>query len=300
MNLLSNALKFTSSGYVSLCATLREDFIIITVEDTGCGIPASFLPRLFEPYKQAQSRVGTQRGTGLGLSIIKKLLSKMGGKVTVTSEYAESNEPVPENIGSVFTLSIPATVSSPTPQLPLILEIPTVAMLVTRDDTRSIKGHQDAWRQFGWEIILFESPEELNGPHFDYVWADALQLGSNLPLLKELLARQEYTVIVPYRSEAALRELPGIKTASHFVPMHKPLLWHSFEDNIALSKQVSTRSSSQLVRFAPAVDYVSSSSYNNKGLRLRKGSDKMTVLMVDDNPVLMPPHVCGQVLIFAD
>ncbi|KAL8868472.1 MAG: hypothetical protein Q9174_004968, partial [Haloplaca sp. 1 TL-2023] len=66
MNLLSNALKFTSSGYILLLVECHGSNLVATVKDTGCGIPPSFLPDLFEPFKQAQTR-GKQRGTGLGL-----------------------------------------------------------------------------------------------------------------------------------------------------------------------------------------------------------------------------------------
>ncbi|KAL9024859.1 MAG: hypothetical protein Q9196_006206, partial [Gyalolechia fulgens] len=63
MNLLSNALKLTVTGYMLLLVEIQNGNLVATIKDTGCGIPSSFLPDLFEPFKQAQTR-GTQRGTG--------------------------------------------------------------------------------------------------------------------------------------------------------------------------------------------------------------------------------------------
>ena len=60
MNLLSNALKFTRSGYILLLIEMENGKLVTTVKDTGSGVPPSFLPQLFEPFKQAQTR-GSQR-----------------------------------------------------------------------------------------------------------------------------------------------------------------------------------------------------------------------------------------------
>ena len=91
-NLLSNAIKFTESGSVSvqlhnIAHDEREATIAFTVSDTGIGIPAGELPKLFHAY--ARSRISTHHhveGTGLGLSICKKLLDLMGGEIRVTSK----------------------------------------------------------------------------------------------------------------------------------------------------------------------------------------------------------------------
>ena len=91
-NLLSNAIKFTEHGSVAvevkaLLQDEREAKLAFTVSDTGIGIPAGELPKLFHAY--ARSRISTQHhveGTGLGLAICKKLLDLMGGDIRVTSK----------------------------------------------------------------------------------------------------------------------------------------------------------------------------------------------------------------------
>ncbi len=99
-NLLSNALKFTSSGTVSLTATTTDDQRLrIAVADTGIGIPADKLEVIFESFRQVDA--GTTRqfgGTGLGLSICRNLARAMGGEVTVTSTPGQ---------GSCFAVMLP-------------------------------------------------------------------------------------------------------------------------------------------------------------------------------------------------
>jgi len=103
-NLVSNAIKFTSVGYVSLHVHkdhADSQFIRITIKDTGIGIPKDKHAQVFEAFRQADG--STRRkfgGTGLGLSISKELMKLLGGDITLTSE--------PDK-GSEFSLSIPVS-----------------------------------------------------------------------------------------------------------------------------------------------------------------------------------------------
>jgi two-component system phosphate regulon sensor histidine kinase PhoR len=98
VNLLHNAIKFTpSGGQVMLSARAEGDRVIFAVKDTGVGIPADDLPRIFERfYKTDRARSGG--GTGLGLAISRHLVEAHGGKI-----WAESIE----GRGSIFYFSIP-------------------------------------------------------------------------------------------------------------------------------------------------------------------------------------------------
>jgi signal transduction histidine kinase/CheY-like chemotaxis protein len=113
-NLISNALKFTETGTVSLGATYRDGVLRLSVTDTGIGIPADKLDQLFSRFFQAdQSTTRRFGGTGLGLAICRDLASLMGGDIEVRSEFG---------VGSTFTANLP---------LPLIGE----ASSTTEDDT---------------------------------------------------------------------------------------------------------------------------------------------------------------------
>jgi PAS domain S-box-containing protein len=102
LNLLSNAVKFTNRGRVSVEARAAGDGVRIDVVDTGIGIRANDLQAIWEDFRQVdQSRTREFGGTGLGLSITRKLLERLGGSVTVQSNYGE---------GSKFSVYLPLVV----------------------------------------------------------------------------------------------------------------------------------------------------------------------------------------------
>ncbi|MCF7982982.1 MAG: response regulator [Thiohalocapsa sp.] len=87
INLLTNAIKFTASGHVVLRVHYHAQVAELEVQDTGIGIAADDLQRIFEPFERAASPVvKSARGTGLGLSICRLLTEVMGGEIRVDSE----------------------------------------------------------------------------------------------------------------------------------------------------------------------------------------------------------------------
>ena len=101
-NLLSNAFKFTSTGGVTVTVEAYADHVVLRVADTGIGIDASFLPRIFEEFTQeSEGHARSHEGSGLGLTITRRLVELMNGDITVTSEKAR---------GTTFTLTFPCTV----------------------------------------------------------------------------------------------------------------------------------------------------------------------------------------------
>ncbi len=105
VNLGANAIKFTDAGHVEISALPEGEYVNFSVRDTGIGIAAADVPRLFRPFTQLDSGV-TRRygGTGLGLYISHRLAMLLGGTLTVESAVGE---------GSVFTLRIPARPAAP-------------------------------------------------------------------------------------------------------------------------------------------------------------------------------------------
>ena len=99
INLVNNALKFTEIGSVTVNVFKRNNYFVVKVTDTGIGIEAAQLKTLFKPFIQIDSGVARKHeGTGLGLSISKKLVTMLGGTISVESE--------PEK-GSTFTVELP-------------------------------------------------------------------------------------------------------------------------------------------------------------------------------------------------
>nr|NNM89946.1 PAS domain-containing protein [Bacilli bacterium] len=100
INLVSNALQFTASGgTITLRAEIEGDRVIVSVIDTGVGIPAADIGRVFERfYRVDKMRARTSGGTGLGLAIVKHLVEAHGGHVSVQSEVG---------VGSRFFFDLP-------------------------------------------------------------------------------------------------------------------------------------------------------------------------------------------------
>ncbi|HEY1795233.1 MAG TPA: ATP-binding protein [Stellaceae bacterium] len=101
LNLLSNAFKFTLDGEIAIGTALddRGERALLTVRDTGVGIPENEIPRLFERFHRIEGQVGrSQEGTGIGLALVHELVKLHGGLIDVSSR--------PGN-GTVFEISIP-------------------------------------------------------------------------------------------------------------------------------------------------------------------------------------------------
>ncbi len=89
-NLVSNAFKFTLTGEVSVQLRDEGPLVALIVSDTGVGIPADELPRIFERFHRAATVVGrTYEGTGIGLSLVRELVQMHGGRVTVESTVGQ-------------------------------------------------------------------------------------------------------------------------------------------------------------------------------------------------------------------
>jgi signal transduction histidine kinase len=99
LNLISNAVKFTARGSVSIGGRTNAKEVRIAVSDTGIGIRPQDLEVIFEEFRQVdQSRTREYGGTGLGLSITRKLIALLGGDIAVASQYGR---------GSTFTVILP-------------------------------------------------------------------------------------------------------------------------------------------------------------------------------------------------
>lgn len=99
LNLISNAIKYTPTGTVTLAFSWAQDRLEVAVRDTGPGMDAPTLARIFEPFKQDGTAASSRAGTGLGLAITRRLAGLMGGEIEPTSVLGQ---------GSTFTVRIRA------------------------------------------------------------------------------------------------------------------------------------------------------------------------------------------------
>lgn len=99
INLIENSIKYTEQGYVKAEFKNNSNILVITIEDTGIGIPEQSIPRIFERfYRVDKGRSRKAGGTGLGLSIVKHIVILYNGKIEVQSKLGE---------GSIFKVNLP-------------------------------------------------------------------------------------------------------------------------------------------------------------------------------------------------
>ena len=155
-NLLSNAIKFTDKGQVRLRVGYAAGQLRLTVSDTGIGMSAETLERLFQPFEQADSST-TRRfgGTGLGLAITRQLIDAMGGRIVVRST---------QGAGTTFDVSLPCRVAIGDPAPPASVAPPAeprrlagMRLLVAEDNEVNRLVLEDMLNFEGARTIMVES-----------------------------------------------------------------------------------------------------------------------------------------------
>ncbi|HTZ46450.1 MAG TPA: response regulator [Verrucomicrobiae bacterium] len=120
LNLISNALKFTPSGKITVALARKDNMAQLTVTDTGVGIPTNELPRIFERFYRVEGTSGrTYEGTGIGLALVQELVKLHGGTISVESSAG---------VGTRFTVSVPfGSAHLPKERLGATVDVSTLA-----------------------------------------------------------------------------------------------------------------------------------------------------------------------------
>lgn len=281
MNLLTNALKFTQLGYVILLLAVRDQNLVVTVQDSGLGIPDSFLPHLFEPFKQAQTR-GAERGTGLGLAIIRQLLDKIDGTIAVESRHHQVDGVGSEKCGSNFTCTIPIPPYASMSQTLNPLGDNRRVAVFQNDNERLFEGLQAAWQAFGFEVILAGLNSEISDS-WRFIWTDLEFLRAHPELRHRLLRAHDQLVLLPYDSQWLLDKVIGPDPSAHLIPIKRPFLWHRMIGTMMSVIQSGKSSVDRSVRFAPVVDVLEDGT--EEQIRENKASSGSTILLVEDNKI---------------
>ncbi len=147
MNLLSNALKFTSEGEIRITAEpAGPNFIRLSVIDSGSGIPEEDLPRIFEEFYQSGTARTTSAGSGLGLAITRRLVQLIGGEITVSSSVG---------VGAVFIVTLPVFIegrAASAPEDEVMLSDPRRTALVVDGNPASLYLMKKYLNEAGYSV----------------------------------------------------------------------------------------------------------------------------------------------------
>jgi signal transduction histidine kinase/CheY-like chemotaxis protein len=192
VNLVGNALKFTSEGEVEIVAD-GGDHLRLTVRDTGQGIAADQLELIFEDFRQAAGTVG---GTGLGLAISRRLARLMGGDLAVASEVGR---------GSTFTVTLPADMRAPAAAIAATpVRARQQSLLMAVDDDPSVAPLLEKMLgDRGYQVVGMTDPA--------MAVAEARRLHPNVITLDILMPERDgRDVFADLRADPATREIPII------------------------------------------------------------------------------------------
>jgi signal transduction histidine kinase/CheY-like chemotaxis protein len=166
INLISNAVKFTPSGFITVAAQARDSEITVSITDSGIGIAPADHQKVFEKFKQVGDTLTDKpRGTGLGLPICKEIVEHHGGRIWVESEFGK---------GSTFTFALPAPASTSRDSRPLTLEalvrrlretvasqqLVSTSILVVDDDPSIRSLLQQEFAEAGYRVRLAANGRE--------------------------------------------------------------------------------------------------------------------------------------------
>ncbi len=239
INILSNAIKFTKKGYVRAYITGKpgrsedEEMITFCVEDTGCGIREEDLEKIFEDFRQVDSkRNRSVDGTGLGLAIVKHLVELMDGTIKMESVYGK---------GTTVTIMIPQKIvdSRPVSEMPEIPQteekitdmftVPGMKVLIVDDNMINRKVARGFLKSYAFDLTEAESGPEaielVRASWYDLIFMDHMMPGMDGIEAAEIIRRD--------CGENGAAPVMIALTANAMEGMREHFLEHGFQDFIA-------------------------------------------------------------------
>ncbi|MGD1923766.1 MAG: response regulator [Paracoccaceae bacterium] len=273
INLLNNAVKFTEQGEVVVRVSYRDSAVEgrgvfqFRVHDTGIGIPAARIGRLFQPFKQVDA--STRRrygGTGLGLAICKRLSELMGGGISVESEVGK---------GTMFAGDVRLAVQNQSQRVAIggrDLDSKTVMILCDGGSTNCAELIRYA-RAWGMAYKVADTPADAAEifaarEHFDAVLIDADQYPADAPELQVLLSAAGPTPRIAMVRRGQSKRRPEGFTTFVQKPFKPSLLYDAFVEVLAGAEPKDTQRSHEPTVF-------------DRGMARRA---PLRILLADDHP----------------
>ncbi len=204
VNLLGNAVKFTPAGgqvRLEVAINAEHEQITFVVEDTGIGIAAEDLGRLFQPFTQIDNSLTRQHeGTGLGLALVRRLANLMGGNVRIESAGIGK--------GSVATLILPW--HPPTAPLPPTTRVEPVSspheqttqnaiILLAEDNETTISAISEYLSAHGYEVVVARTGEEAIMQAIE-TRPDLIVMDIQMPVMDGLAATQQLRALPAFKA----------------------------------------------------------------------------------------------------
>lgn len=172
-NLISNALKFTEKGSITLSVRYHAEQLFFSVKDTGIGMQAQHIQNLFQAFQQADNSTSRKfGGTGLGLSICKRLIRMMHGDISVSSTLG---------LGSEFNFHIHITPCAVLPGKKNLHNLRGLRALIAEDDATARLGLQQTLQSWGMRVMTCSDGQTAlneiqnaarSGKSFDLIFLD--------------------------------------------------------------------------------------------------------------------------------
>jgi PAS domain S-box-containing protein len=249
VNLAGNAVKFTVGGAVTIALSQRGDLVRCEVRDTGIGIPADQLPRLFDDFVQVDSSARRKfGGTGLGLAISKQLVEAMGGRIGVESE---------PGVGSTFWFELPAAAArtehdeddDPADTVVGLDAMQGRRVLVVEDNRLNLRLAVRVLETFGLEVAVAidgeSAIEMVESQPFDLVLMDCLMPGMD---------GFEATRRIRERETGSGRRLPIVALTANALPEDREACLAAGMDDFVSKPFTKQALQAATARWLPAVD----------------------------------------------
>ncbi|MDI7774618.1 ATP-binding protein [Asticcacaulis sp. EMRT-3] len=245
-NLVSNAIKFTEKGSVRIVVSAERKpggyFVRVEVHDSGIGMNAATLTKLFDAYSQADAMTShTYGGTGLGLNISRRLAELMGGHLTVTSEEGAGSVFVMTfEAGDVVVADMPEDIVVPEPAETVPESASSLQILLVDDHPVNRKVARLFLEPFGFNVIeVVDGQEALDQDmsRFDLVLMDI-----NMPRLNGLEATRifraseapgRHVPIVALTADAMQDQIEACYAAGMDAHISKPILMDTLIDTVS-------------------------------------------------------------------